>query len=80
MVKISPIKYDVSPQFRYATCTELMATIMGVIFGMASGGGVCYNLVQIGELSTAFVERTTYRERLTSYLPLTVAFGGGRRL
>ncbi|KAH9637264.1 hypothetical protein HF086_006908 [Spodoptera exigua] len=66
--------------FRYATCTELMATIMGIIFGLASGGGVCYNLVQIGELSTAFVERTTYTERLTSYLPLTVAFGGGRRL
>ncbi|CAH1647758.1 unnamed protein product [Spodoptera littoralis] len=66
--------------FRYATCTELMATILGIIFGLASGGGVCYNLVQIGELSTAFVERTTYTERLTSYLPLTVAFGGGRRL
>uniref|UniRef100_A0A2A4J7A7 ABC-type xenobiotic transporter n=1 Tax=Heliothis virescens TaxID=7102 RepID=A0A2A4J7A7_HELVI len=66
--------------FRYATCTELCATILGIIFGLASGGGVCYNLVQIGELSTAFVERTTYRERLTSYLPLTVAFGGGKRL
>ncbi|KAF9804800.1 hypothetical protein SFRURICE_007703 [Spodoptera frugiperda] len=66
--------------FRYATCTELMATILGIIFGLASGGGVCYNLVQIGELSTAFVERTTYTERLTSYLPLTAAFGGGRRL
>ncbi|XP_049693223.2 multidrug resistance protein homolog 49 [Helicoverpa armigera] len=66
--------------FRYATCTELCATILGIIFGLASGGGVCYNLVQIGELSTAFVERTTYRERMTSYLPLTVAFGGGKRL
>ncbi|KAJ8737704.1 hypothetical protein PYW08_000299 [Mythimna loreyi] len=66
--------------FRYATCTELFATLMGILFGLASGGGVCYNLVQIGELSTAFVERTTYRERTTSYLPLTATFGGGRRL
>nr|ADV76539.1 ATP-binding cassette sub-family B member 3 [Trichoplusia ni] len=66
--------------FRYATCTELLATLLGILFGLASGGGVCYNLVQIGELSTAFVERTTYRERLTSYLPLTSTFGGGRRL
>ncbi|KAG6458009.1 hypothetical protein O3G_MSEX010602 [Manduca sexta] len=36
--------------------------------------------LNIGELSTAFVERTKFQDRLSSYLPLTVAFGGGRRL
>ncbi|CAB3225437.1 unnamed protein product [Arctia plantaginis] len=66
--------------FRYATCLEITATFFGVIFGMLSGGGVCYNMVQIGELSTAFVERTTNPERASSYLPLTETFGGGRRL
>ncbi|XP_073952681.1 multidrug resistance protein homolog 49-like [Choristoneura fumiferana] len=66
--------------FRYATCTERLATIVGVLFGLLSGGGVCYNLVQFGELNTAFVERTAYREQMTSYLPLTRLFGGGMRL
>ncbi|XP_075990573.1 multidrug resistance protein homolog 49-like [Anticarsia gemmatalis] len=78
--KSPEIKLSYYQIFRYATCTELMATIFGVLFGLMSGGGVCYNLVQIGELSTAFVERTSYREQLSSYLPLTEAFGGGRRL
>ncbi|XP_041987757.1 multidrug resistance protein homolog 49-like [Aricia agestis] len=66
--------------FRYGTCVELLATIVGVIAGLLSGGGVCYNLVQFGELSTSFVERTTQSDRLSSYLPLTRLFGGGRRL
>ncbi|XP_053623630.1 multidrug resistance protein homolog 49-like [Plodia interpunctella] len=66
--------------FRYATCLEIFATLMGVIFGVLSGGGVCYNLVQFGELSTAFVERTKYSDRESSYLPLTSLFGGGKIL
>ncbi|XP_049884996.1 multidrug resistance protein homolog 49-like [Pectinophora gossypiella] len=66
--------------FRYATCLELTATIFGAIFGFLSGGGVSYNLVQFGELSTAFVERTTFHDQMSSYLPLTTLFGGGRRL
>ncbi|XP_047544251.1 multidrug resistance protein homolog 49-like [Vanessa atalanta] len=66
--------------FRYATCTELLATIVGILAGLLSGGGVCYNLVQFGELSTAFVERTAQQDQLSSYMPLTSFFGGGRRL
>ncbi|XP_061382310.1 multidrug resistance protein homolog 49-like [Danaus plexippus] len=66
--------------FRYATWCELLATIIGVIAGLLSGGGVCYNLVQFGELSTSFVERTAYQETCSSYLPVTSLFGGGRRL
>ncbi|XP_013189257.1 multidrug resistance protein homolog 49 [Amyelois transitella] len=66
--------------FRYATCTEILATILGIIFGILSGGGVCYNLVQFGELSTAFVERTKFYNRTSSYLPLTSLFGGGKIL
>ncbi|XP_072931072.1 multidrug resistance protein homolog 49-like [Epargyreus clarus] len=66
--------------FRYATWLELFATILGVIFGLLSGGGVCYILVQFGELSTAFVERTSQTHQLTSIMPLTRLFGGGRRL
>ncbi|KAJ0183787.1 hypothetical protein K1T71_000210 [Dendrolimus kikuchii] len=66
--------------FRYASCLEIMATFFGVIFGLFSGGGICYNMVQIGELSTSFVERTTYQERESSYLPLLSTFGGGKIL
>ncbi|KAL4704726.1 hypothetical protein ACJJTC_006504 [Scirpophaga incertulas] len=66
--------------FRYATAAEILATIFGVIFGFLSGLGICYNLVQFGELSTAFVERTSYHEQLSSRMPLTTIFGGGRRL
>ncbi|XP_013162197.1 PREDICTED: multidrug resistance protein homolog 49-like [Papilio xuthus] len=66
--------------FRYATCTEALATITGILLGLLSGGGVCYNLVQFGELSTSFVERTANQDQLSSYLPLTTLFGGGRRL
>ncbi|CAK1554106.1 unnamed protein product [Leptosia nina] len=66
--------------YRYAKWYELLATIVGVLLGLLSGGGVCYNLVQFGELSTAFVERTAQQDRLSSYLPLTSLFGGGRRL
>ncbi|CAG4929498.1 unnamed protein product [Parnassius apollo] len=66
--------------FRYATWSELCATIFGVLFGLLSGGGVCYILVQFGELSTSFVERTSNQDQLSSYLPLTTLFGGGRRL
>ncbi|KAJ2954418.1 hypothetical protein O0L34_g2685 [Tuta absoluta] len=64
--------------FRYATCAERLATVVGAILGFCSGAGVTYNLVQFGELSTAFVERTTNRD--ISYLPLTYFFGGGRRV
>ncbi|CAK1588202.1 unnamed protein product [Parnassius mnemosyne] len=66
--------------FRYAKCSELCATLFGILFGLLSGGGVCYNLVQFGELSTSFVERTANQDQLSSYLPLTTLFGGGRRL
>lgn len=57
-----------------------MATLFGILFGLLSGFGVCYNLVQFGELSTAFVERTTYQNRLSSRMPLSSLFGGGKRL
>ncbi|CAH2103160.1 unnamed protein product [Euphydryas editha] len=66
--------------FRYASCVELLATIVGFLAGLLSGGGVCYNLVQFGELSTAFVERTAQQDQLSSYMPLSSLFGGGRRL
>ncbi|XP_034839685.1 multidrug resistance protein homolog 49-like isoform X2 [Maniola hyperantus] len=66
--------------FRYAKWVELLATIVGILAGLLSGGGVCYNLVQFGELSTAFVERTAQQEQCSSHLPLTSIFGGGRRL
>ncbi|XP_063837633.1 multidrug resistance protein homolog 49-like [Ostrinia nubilalis] len=66
--------------FRYATCLEITATIFGVFVGLLSGGGVVYNLVQFGELSTAFVERTTYTHKLSSSMPLSALFGGGQRL
>ncbi|XP_048004619.1 multidrug resistance protein homolog 49-like [Leguminivora glycinivorella] len=66
--------------FRYASWAEIGATLLGVLLGLLSGGGVCYNLVQFGELSTSFVERTVGTARLSSYLPLTRLFGGGRQL
>ncbi|XP_061705588.1 multidrug resistance protein homolog 49-like isoform X1 [Cydia pomonella] len=66
--------------FRYASRLEISATLVGVLLGLLSGGGVCYNLVQFGELSTSFVERTVLTDRLSSYLPLTQLFGGGKRL
>ncbi|KAL0852199.1 hypothetical protein ABMA28_000423 [Loxostege sticticalis] len=66
--------------FRYASCLEISATLLGIFFGLLSGGGVVYNLVQFGELSTAFVERTSQTDRLSSYMPLTSVFGGGERL
>ncbi|XP_047524484.1 multidrug resistance protein homolog 49-like [Pieris napi] len=66
--------------YRYGKWYELLATTMGVLMGVLSGGGVCYNLAQFGELSTAFVERTAQQDQLSSYLPLTSLFGGGRRL
>ncbi|KAJ2954416.1 hypothetical protein O0L34_g2683 [Tuta absoluta] len=64
--------------FRYATCLERLATILGVILGFFSGGGVTYNMVQFGEISTAFLDRTTNQN--ITYLPLTVFFGGGKRV
>ncbi|KAJ0183786.1 hypothetical protein K1T71_000209 [Dendrolimus kikuchii] len=67
--------------FRYATFLEMTATIFGVLLGLLSGGGVTFCLIQIGEISTSFVERTSgYQDRLSSKLPLTEVFGGGRRL
>ncbi|KPJ16024.1 Multidrug resistance protein-like 49 [Papilio machaon] len=48
--------------------------------GLLSGGGLCYNLAQFGELTTAFVDRTVNQHQLSTYLPLTTLFGGGRRL
>lgn len=76
----SDLKLSYFQIFRYATCAEVFATVCGVIFGVVSGGGICYNLAQFGELSTAFVERTKFQERLSSRMPLTSLFGGGRRL
>ncbi|CAB3225446.1 unnamed protein product [Arctia plantaginis] len=67
--------------FRYGTKLEVMATCLGVILGMLSGGGITVNLIQLGELSTAFVERThPPTDRYSTYLPVLSAFGGGRRL
>ncbi|XP_030031864.2 multidrug resistance protein homolog 49 [Manduca sexta] len=66
--------------YRYASCCELLGTIFGIVFGLLSGGGVCFSLVQVGELSTSFVERTTFQNHVSTYLPLTTVFGGGRRL
>ncbi|XP_073952757.1 multidrug resistance protein homolog 49-like isoform X2 [Choristoneura fumiferana] len=66
--------------FRYGTWLEISATLFGFFVGLLSGGGVCFNLVQFGELSTAFVQRTVQTDRLSSYLPLTATFGGGRQL
>lgn len=66
--------------FRYATWLELTATILGTVFGLLSAGGVTYNLMQVGEMSTAFVERTVPPDRLTSKMPIMSLFGGGRRL
>ncbi|XP_039763141.1 multidrug resistance protein homolog 49-like [Pararge aegeria] len=80
--KIEPPEPKVSyfQIFRYAKWVEILATIIGIIAGLLSGGGVSYNLVQFGELSTAFVERTAQQEQCSSHLPLTSIFGGGRRL
>ncbi|KAI5641363.1 ABC transporter transmembrane region domain-containing protein [Phthorimaea operculella] len=64
--------------FRYATCLEKLAIVVGVILGFFSGGGVTYNMVQFGEISTAFLDRTTNKN--ISYLPLTQFFGGGKRV
>ncbi|CAH0578089.1 unnamed protein product [Chrysodeixis includens] len=66
--------------FRYGTCLEITATIIGIFLGVLSGGGLTYNLVQVGELSTAFVERTAFQEQRSSPMPLLSLFGGGRVL
>lgn len=68
-------------QFRYGTKLEITATCLGVVLGMLSGGGITVNLIQLGELSTAFVERThPPTDRYSTYLPILSVFGGGRRL
>ncbi|KAJ8737131.1 hypothetical protein PYW07_000402 [Mythimna separata] len=66
--------------FRYGTCAEVFATTLGIFIAAISGGGITYNLVQIGELSTAFVERTSFQEQMSTQLPLLSLFGGGQRL
>ncbi|KAJ8737708.1 hypothetical protein PYW08_000303 [Mythimna loreyi] len=66
--------------FRYGTCLENFATIVGIFIAAISGGGITYNLVQIGELSTAFVERTSFQEQMSTHMPLLSLFGGGQRL
>ncbi|XP_063394078.1 multidrug resistance protein homolog 49-like isoform X1 [Cydia fagiglandana] len=75
-----PPKVSYLQIYRYATWTERAATILGVVLGLLSGGGVCFILVQIGELSTTFIERTSYQDQYTSYMPLMIVFGGGLRL
>ncbi|CAG9138256.1 unnamed protein product [Plutella xylostella] len=47
---------------------------------MASGFGICFNLVTFGEITTALVCRTTYYEVTSSRLPVLEYFGGGRQL
>ncbi|XP_063890908.1 multidrug resistance protein homolog 49 [Helicoverpa armigera] len=66
--------------FRYGTALEITATVVGILVSMASGLGMAYNLLQIGELSTAYVERTSFQDQLSSRLPLLSLFGGGRIL
>ncbi|CAG9136479.1 unnamed protein product [Plutella xylostella] len=66
--------------FRYGKWYELLATVVGVVFGMASGFGICFNLVTFGEITTALVCRTTYYEVTSSRLPVLEYFGGGRQL
>ncbi|XP_075991226.1 multidrug resistance protein homolog 49-like [Anticarsia gemmatalis] len=66
--------------FQYGSAVEKTATFIGIILGMLSGGGITFNLIQLGELSTAFVERTSPTDRLSTYLPILSFFGGGRQL
>lgn len=67
-------------QFRYGTFLENTATFLGIFISMISGGGIAYNLIQVGELSTAFVERTSFQDQPSSNMPLLSIFGGGKRL
>ncbi|KAF9804799.1 hypothetical protein SFRURICE_007702 [Spodoptera frugiperda] len=66
--------------FRYGTFLEITATFLGIFISMISGGGIAYNLIQVGELSTAFVERTSFQDQPSSNMPLLSIFGGGKRL
>ncbi|KAH9637265.1 hypothetical protein HF086_006909 [Spodoptera exigua] len=66
--------------FRYGTFLEITATFIGIFISMISGGGIAYNLIQVGELSTAFVERTSFQDQPSSNMPLLSVFGGGKRL
>ncbi|XP_013173168.1 PREDICTED: multidrug resistance protein homolog 49-like [Papilio xuthus] len=66
--------------YKYGRWYELAASVAGTVLGLLSGGGLCYNLAQFGELTTAFVDRTANQHELSTYLPLTTLFGGGRRL
>ncbi|XP_035435503.1 multidrug resistance protein homolog 49 [Spodoptera frugiperda] len=66
--------------FRYGTFLENTATFLGIFISMISGGGIAYNLIQVGELSTAFVERTSFQDQPSSNMPLLSIFGGGKRL
>ncbi|KPJ04743.1 Multidrug resistance protein 1 [Papilio xuthus] len=67
-------------KYKYGRWYELAASVAGTVLGLLSGGGLCYNLAQFGELTTAFVDRTANQHELSTYLPLTTLFGGGRRL
>ncbi|XP_022833220.1 multidrug resistance protein homolog 49-like [Spodoptera litura] len=66
--------------FRYGSFLEITATFLGIFISMISGGGIAYNLIQVGELSTAFVERTSFQDQPSSNMPLLSIFGGGKRL
>ncbi|CAB3235155.1 unnamed protein product [Arctia plantaginis] len=67
--------------FRYGTTIEKLATCIGIFLGILSGGGISINLALLGEINTAFVERThPPTDRYSTNLPILSTFGGGTRL
>lgn len=67
-------------QFRYSTTWELTVTIVGALLGALGGFSMCITTLQFGEMMTTFVERSVDNGQISSYLPMTTFFGGGRRL
>lgn len=65
--------------FRYAKWYESLATGVGMVLALLSGGAVSYNLLGIGELSTALVDRSTGRDSYGGF-PILSLWGGGKML
>ncbi|CAB3254427.1 unnamed protein product [Arctia plantaginis] len=65
--------------WRYATLTERLVTVCGVLIALLSSLGTISGIVMYGELTALFVQR--HREQLiTGDAYILMAFGGGREI
>lgn len=69
----------VFPQFRFATCWELAASILGIILSAVASLGVPLGVILYGEFTTLLVDRESQIGSSTPTLLLWI-FGGGHVL